>query len=72
VANDVFNYSQRRMELPLSKQRPHQLPDRYEAGVTLEMGGGNRSSSSRCAERQKKFERWMRDHATRQDENEGK
>lgn len=114
------------MEFPLSKQRLHQLLDRYEAGVTLEMVGGidtgvyfkfngeakgkidpaercggrifraygfcseaimpTRSEMisrggvahgqelffARCSERQKKFERWMRDYASRQDVNEGK
>ncbi|MCS4088669.1 hypothetical protein [Rhizobium sp. BK176] len=114
------------MELPLSKQRLHELLARYEAGVTIEMVGGidtgvyfsfkgkakrkidpgercggrifrqhgfcseaimpTRSEMigrggvahgqelffARCAERQKKFERWMRDYASRREGNEGK
>lgn len=127
MTNEVFNYSESRMELPLSKQRLHQLLDRYEPGITMEMVGGvdtgvyfsfkgkakrrvdpdNRIAGGRihrsdgfCSEaitptrserisrggpvhgqelffarvdeRQKKFERWMRDYASRQDRNEGK
>ncbi|MBY3155267.1 hypothetical protein HFO56_23375 [Rhizobium laguerreae] len=112
------------MELPLSKQRLHQLLDRYEAGVTFEMIGGidagvyfsfkgkakgkidpaercggrvfrahgfcseaivptraelfSRGGAvhgqelffARCAERQKKFARWLRDYDQRHDEKE--